>query len=141
VSLLIFWLGGAASTSANAGLAAGTGTAHAPTVTTTAIPVWTAPADGAHMVPSPDLTFTIPAVGDGIHFWLELDTADTFDTGALRTYRSDLDQTGWDYWDGGVWADVPAGGVGSAYAGNEARLSVPTPLTSATWYRRVKAGV
>jgi hypothetical protein len=153
----------ATAVSASAGAASGTGDALAPSPTvgqpagvaeatgagldataqtsSATLPVWTAPPDASHMAASPDLTFTIPAVGDGIHFWLELDTADTFDTGALRTYRSDLDQTGWDYWDGGVWADVPAGGVGSAYAGNEARLSVPTPLTSATWYRRVKAGV
>ena len=135
--------GASQSVEQTTGVATATGSALDATAQTAsgAVPVWTAPANGVNMSASPDLTFTIPAIGDGIHFWLELDTAATFDTGNLRTYRSDNDQTGWDYWTGGAWADVPAGGVGSAYAGNDARLSVPTPLSTTTWYRRVKAGV
>jgi hypothetical protein len=88
----------------------------------------------------PELKFTIPDADTAQHFWLELDTAATFDTANLRTKRSDLDQTSWDYWDGDSWEPVPVGGVAVDYVGNEARYTVETPLASGTWYRRVKAG-
>jgi hypothetical protein len=88
----------------------------------------------------PELKFTIPSAATVQHFWLELDTAATFDTANLRTKRSDLDQTSWDYWDGDSWEPVPVGGVPVDYIGNEARYTVETPLAYGTWYRRVKAG-
>jgi len=90
---------------------------------------------------TPELTFLIPALSGAMHFWLELDTVATFDSGDLVTIRSDLDRTSWDYWDGAGWVEVTAAGVPPAFAGNEARYRVQTPLDEATWYRRVRAGV
>lgn len=106
-----------------------------------AAPTWVSPADGVPMSNNPVLVFLMPMANAPQHFWLELDTADTFDTGNLRIRRSDLSQTSWEYWDGGAWVVVPAGGVPVAYVGNEARFTVETPLAVGTWYRRVRAGV
>jgi hypothetical protein len=102
--------------------------------------VWTYPANGAGTSANPELRFTMPSSVGPLFFWLELDTADTFDTGNLRAYKTHLDQTGWSYWDGGGWQPVPAGGVPAAYGGNEARLIVPDAIASGVWYRRVRAG-
>ena len=104
------------------------------------IPVWTTPFDGASMDGSPELKFTMPHLGAPLHFNLQLDTADTFATGDLRDISSDLDQTGWDYWNGSAWTAVPGTGVPASFGGNEARHTVQTPLTATTWYRRVRAG-
>jgi len=104
-----------------------------------AAPTWVSPADGEAMSTTPVLQFTIPSAASAIHFYLELDTADTFDTGNLRTYRSDSDQTNWTYYDGDSWEAVPAGGVPITYIGNDARYTVTSALSSGTWYRRVRA--
>lgn len=104
-------------------------------------PTWVSPANGSNMATSPVLVFTIPDVGSAAHFWMELDTAATFDTGNLQTIRSDQAQTGWQFWDDAQWQDVPVGGVAVDYAGNEARYTVQQPLAAGTWYRRVRAGV
>lgn len=103
-------------------------------------PTWTTPANGVAMPPGPELKFTIPTAASPMHFNLQLDTVNTFDSGSLRDIRSDLDQTGWAFWDGDSWEPVPAGGVDESYAGNEARYTVSPDLTSTTWYRRVRAG-
>ena len=103
-------------------------------------PAWTTPADTDAMDASPELKFTIPYSAATQHFWLQLDTAASFDTGALRTCRSDTGDPGWTYYNGADWVAVPAKGVATAYIGNEARYIPPTPLATGTWYRRVKAG-
>lgn len=126
-----------ASIAPRAGLAAGTGDASAGLIPA---PVWTTPGDGVPMNPQPELKFTIPFSGGDQHFWMELDTAATFDTGDLQVIRSDVDQTGWDFWNGAGWEAVPVDGVAVAYIGNEGRYTVQADLDGATWYRRVRAG-
>jgi hypothetical protein len=112
----------------------------APTITIVGAPVWTTPADTVSMVASPELKFTMPTLGSAMHFNLQLDTASTFDTGDLRDLQSNLDQAGWDFWNGTAWEAVAPTGVPSSFGGNEARHTVQTPLTSVTWFRRVRAG-
>jgi hypothetical protein len=104
------------------------------------VPVWSSPADTVSMSATPTLAFTIPALGSAMHFNLQLDTANTFDTGSLRDLMTTTDQTGWEYWNGAAWTAFPAAGVSNTYAGNDARYTVQTTLGSGTWYRRVRAG-
>lgn len=104
------------------------------------VPAWTTPADTVSMSTTPELKFTSPASAAKQHFYLQLDTANTFDTGNLRTLDSSTDQTGWTYWNGSAWTALPADGLPVAYAGNEVDYTVTSALTSATWYRRVRAG-
>lgn len=103
-------------------------------------PVWTTPADTVSMGTTPELKFTSPASAVAQHFYLQLDTANSFDTGDLRTVNSSASQTDWAYWDGDSWEALPAGGLASGFAGNEIRYTVTSALSSATWYRRVRAG-
>jgi hypothetical protein len=71
---------------------------------------------------------------------MQLDTANTFDTGNLRTVNSSTSQTDWAYWDGDSWEALPSDGLPIAMSGNEVRYTVSSALSSATWYRRVRAG-
>ena len=103
-------------------------------------PVWTTPADTVSMSTTPELKFNSPTSAVKQHFYLQLDTANTFDTGNLRTYDSSTDQTNWDYWDGAAWTAMPSDGLPIAKSGNEIRYTVTSALSSATWYRRVRAG-
>ena len=103
-------------------------------------PAWTTPADTVSMTTTPELKFTSPASAVAQHFYLQLDTANTFDSGNLRTLDSSTSQTSWDYWTGAAWAALPSTGLASGYAGNEIRYTVTSALSSATWYRRVRAG-
>ena len=103
-------------------------------------PVWTTPADTVSISASPTLAFNTPDLGGDLHFHMELDKVATFDGVDYRSYKSNFDQTGWEYWDGGGWQAVPASGMPAAYAGNEARYTISDPLASGTWYRRVRAG-
>ena len=103
-------------------------------------PAWTTPADAAAMTTTPELKFEIPDSASAQHFWLELDTVNTFDSGDLRTYRTDVSQTDWDYWNTSAWTAFPAGGVAITYIGEEVRLTVTSALSVDTWYRRVRAG-
>jgi hypothetical protein len=109
----------------------------APAVTT---PAWTTPADTVSMSTTPDLKFTSPASAAKQHFQLQLDTANTFNTGNLRTYDSSVTQTNWTYYNGSSWVAIPPDGLPIAYAGNEVDYTVTSALSSATWYRRVRAG-
>ena len=104
------------------------------------VPVWTTPADTVSMSATPALAFTIPALGSAMHFNMQLDTSNAFNTGDLRNIDSFIDQTGWEYWNGSTWTAFPAGGVSQSYAGNDARYTVSTSLSINTWYRRVRAG-
>ena len=83
----------------------------------------------------------MPSTTADMHFMIELDTANTFDTGDLRQYATNRDQTGWEYFDGADWVAFPAAGVDTAYAGNDCRFTVSVPLAVDTWYRRVKGGI
>jgi hypothetical protein len=102
--------------------------------------VWTTPLDTVSMGPSPELKFTMPALSAPMFFHMQLDTAATFDTGNLREIRSDLSQTGWAYWNGSSWVAVPGTGVPASFGGFEARHTIQVPLTSTTWFRRVRGG-
>lgn len=102
-------------------------------------PVWTTPADGVGIGAQPALTFLIPTGGGPLHFQMELD--DNAGFSSADVIDSSTSQTGWEYWNGSGWAAVPVGGVSSSFAGNEARHTPPSPLTSGTYYRRVRAGV
>jgi len=122
-----------------------TGTTRDPVLTVTYAagatgPAWTTPADTVSMTTTPELKFTSPASAVAQHFYLQLDTANTFDSGNLRTLDSSTSQTSWDYWTGAAWAALPSTGLASGYAGNEIRYTVTSALSSATWYRRVRAG-
>ena len=108
---------------------------------TPSVATWTTPADTVSMTATPVLAFTMPSASSAQHFEIQLDTANTFDTGNLRDLLTTVSQTGWEYWDGAAWQAVPSGGVPAAYAGNEARHTVQTALSGTTWYRRVRAGV
>jgi hypothetical protein len=127
-----------------AGSATGAATAEANLTVSTPIgtvPVWVSPADTVQIDTEPVLVFTMPDLGEDMYFHLQLDTANTFDSGDLRQHRTDVSQTGWEFHDGSDWQPVPSTGVPSTYAGNDARFTVSTPLSAATWYRRVRAGV
>lgn len=120
----------------------GTTTGSAPEVwtETPTAPIWTTPADTVSMSITPDLKFTSPASAVKQHFQLQLDTANTFDTGNLRTHDSSTSQTNWTYWNGSTWVAIPSDGLPIAYAGNEVDYTVTSALSGATWYRRVRAG-
>jgi hypothetical protein len=102
--------------------------------------VWTTPADTVSMSTTPDLKFNSPVSASKQHFYMQLDTANTFDTGNLRTYDSSSSQTNWTYWDGASWTALPSDGLPIAKSGNEIDYTVTSALSSATWYRRVRAG-
>jgi hypothetical protein len=104
------------------------------------LPVWTTPADTVSMSTTPDLKFNSPASASKQHFYMQLDTANTFDTGNLREYDSSSSQTNWTYWDGASWTALPSDGLPIAKAGNEVDYTVTSALSAATWYRRVRAG-
>lgn len=105
-----------------------------------AVCVWTTPADTIQMDASPTLEFLTPTsvVGD-MHFEIQVDTVDTYPSPTI--WKSHWDQTGWEYWDGDSWESVPQSGVPAAFAGNEARYTLQSPLANGTYYRRVRAGV
>lgn len=103
--------------------------------------VWTTPGNQDAISATPTFAFTIPVATGNISFHIEIDTVNTFDSGSLRSYKSAIDQTGWEYHNGSGWVPIPAYGVSNTYAGNEARFTVPTALSNATWYRRIRGGV
>jgi len=105
-----------------------------------AVPVWTTPADTVSMSTTPELKFNSPASAVKQHFYLQLDTSNGFASGDLRSYDSSTSQTNWAYWDGAAWTAMPSDGLPIAKSGNEIRYTVTSALSSATWYRRVRAG-
>jgi hypothetical protein len=125
----------------NVALTATQVTAHYTAGTTAPSPVWVSPADTTSMGTLPVLVLTSPASAVAQHFELQLDTANTFSTGNLRDIRTDLSQTGWEYWNGTAWTAFPSTGLASTYAGNQVRHTVQSALSATTWYRQVRAGV
>ena len=103
-------------------------------------PVWTTPANLGPIPSTPTLAFRMPSAKAAVHFWIELDTVSTFDSGNYQSFKSHTDQTGWEYWDGAAWQPIPHSGVPNSYAGNEARYTIQTPLANGVWYRRVRGG-
>jgi hypothetical protein len=104
-------------------------------------PTWVSPADTASMGSTPVLVLDSEVAAVPQHFWMELDTVNTFDSGNLRTLRTDISQTGWEYWNGSAWTAFPATGLPAGSSGNEVRHTVQSALSTATWYRRVRAGI
>lgn len=104
-------------------------------------PHWTTPADNTQITSTPVLAFIIPQATAPMHFQIELDRVNTFDSVDLSTFDSNNDNTNWEYWDGDSWEPVPVGGVSQSFAGNEARLTISNPLATGEWFRRVRAGV
>lgn len=105
------------------------------------IPIWVSPANGSTVGGNPVLVFTMPTTSKNTHFEIQLDTVNTFDGANFCSYKTTNDQTGWQYWNGLTWVSIPSTGVPSTYAGNQASLTVPSGLSSTTWYRRVRSGV
>lgn len=99
--------------------------------------VWVSPANTIGMNATPTLVFLMPEASGNMHFQIELDT----DSGFSAPTVVQSPGAGWEYWDGGGWQPIPSGGVPNTYSGNEARYTVQSPLSQATWYRRVRAGV
>lgn len=101
-------------------------------------PVWVTPLNAATGVNSGEpLVFTIPDALQDMHFIIEYDKVNTFDSVDLKQHNSYLDQTGWEYWDDDSWEPIPASGVPTAAIGNNARYT-PTDLSEGTWYRRIR---
>lgn len=102
-------------------------------------PTWVSPADTASVTTASEpLVFTIPTSDHKVHFELEIDTANTFDTVDLITKQTWQDQANWEYHNGSTWVAFPADGVdASVYAGNNARYT-PTSLSQGTYYRRIR---
>ena len=100
---------------------------------------------------TPEFQFTIPnpnAINSKLHFKVEFDIQNSFDTSDLITFESRNDQDGWSYHDGTDWQPIPPAGVDvpgtPALIGNNVRFKVPTheKLTRRIYYwRPVAAGV
>lgn len=103
-------------------------------------PTWVSPADGNPIDANPVLVFTMPASKSAMHFDLQLDRVATFDSASFREYKTTIDQTGWEYWNGSSWTPITSAGVANTYSGNQARFTVQSPLLAGTWYRRIRAG-
>lgn len=101
-------------------------------------PDWVTPTDQETIEQSEPLVFTIPEAPHPLHFEINVDRVDTFDSIDLRVYDSRPDQTNWEYWDGSAWETTPSTGVPTMYIGNQARY-IPQDITEGTWYRRIRA--
>lgn len=103
-------------------------------------PDWVSPADTATEVQSDEpLVFTIPdSTYSKIHFHIQYDMVNTFDSVNLIEHKTWEDTTGWEYWNGSAWTTFPADGVANTYSGNNARYT-PSDLLEGTWYRRIRA--
>ena len=119
---------------------------------TPSAPVIVNPAAGYFRKPqTPEFQFTIPnpnAINSKLHFKVEFDIQNSFDTADLITFESRNDQDGWSYHDGTDWQPIPAAGVDipgdPTLIGNNIRFKVQThnKLTRRIYYwRPVAAGV
>lgn len=110
---------------------------------------WVAPpANGVAMGVSPTLTLISPdpsnddsAFLNTIYpawFQIQLDTASTFNTANLKTYRMGDGQGTWEYFNGSIWVAMPSTGLSSSFRGNQVRFTVPIILSSGTWFRRFR---
>lgn len=106
------------------------------------IPTWVSPSNHATGVQGSDpLVFVMPTAEANMHFELQIDTVNTFDSGNLQIKKSWENQTGWEYYDGSAWQPIPVGGVSNSYSGNQARYTPPVALSAATYYRRIRGRV
>lgn len=102
-------------------------------------PIWVTPPNHESSVGAfTPLVFIIPTTVVPAHFEIQVDTANTFDSGNLESYKSWEDQTGWEYYNGSSWVAFPVSGVPAAYVGYQARYTPQTRLNSTLWYRRVR---
>ena len=104
------------------------------------VPVWVSPPNYSVIGSTPILVFKSQIFSGTVHFHIQVDKADTFDTVDLREYKTSEDTTNWEYWDGDSWEPFPGAGLSDVYAGSNCRLTITTPLDSGTWYRRVRSG-
>jgi len=112
------------------------------TLTCTGQPVWISPPDTDDISATPVMVFTIPSSAGNMHFELELDTVNTFDSGNYRLYETVSVQTDWEYDNGSSWQPFPAAGIPNTYTGNECRLTISSQLDQGvTWYRRIRGGM
>jgi len=106
------------------------------------IPRWSSPSDEETITDStPELEFYIPSGSLKIHFEIQLDTVNTFDSGNLREIKSWTDNTNWEYYDGADWQPFPESGVDPSYSGNKCRYTIQSSLSEGTWYRKVRGRV
>ncbi len=99
----------------------------------TETPNWVSPEPDASVNTLPTLVFQMPNAVGNMHFHIQLDTVNTFDSINLKEYKSNENQTNWEYWDGTQWQAFPSTGVPPIYAGNECRLTLPDPLSETIW--------
>lgn len=120
--------------------ASGTSTDPYLSVTYSAVTGWISPPVDGENEPdnTPTLNFSTAVKAAASHFQIQLDTANTFDTGNLRSIRSDVDATGFEYFDGSTWVALTTGGMPAAKTGNVARYTPTTPLAYGVWYRRLR---
>lgn len=105
------------------------------------VPTWVSPANHVSgQIGTIPLVFVIPQAANALHFEIQVDTASTFDSGNLQTFKSWLTQSGWEYWDGVGWQAMPVNGVPQDYIGNHGRF-VGADLATGTWYRRMRTRV
>jgi len=101
---------------------------------------WVSPASGTDISNTPTFVLTPAAFTGSVHIHMQLDTADSFDTGNLREIKTNASTTGWEYWDGDSWEPFPSTGLPDTYSGNDVRYTVQSALSEGTWYRRVRQG-
>lgn len=109
-------------------------------VATSGTPVWSSPVNHSEIGAVPTLEFTSASFSGNAHFNMELDKVDTFDGGNLRSIKTNVSTTGWEYWDGDSWEAFPSTGLPDTYSGNNVRYTVQSALSEGTWYRRVRQG-
>jgi hypothetical protein len=104
--------------------------------------VWTSPPDMEVLTDTtPTLAFLPPESVRPQHYEMHLDTNGSFNTLDLYVYRSFPDPSGWEFFDGIDWEPLPPTGLDPSDAGAEIRFTVPIPLSSGSWYRRVRASI
>lgn len=102
-------------------------------------PIWISPEDQVQdVLPDEPLVFEIPDSQFPLHFEMQIDSSNEFNTGDLIVRNSYYSQTGWEYFDGDNWESIPPSGVPVEYSGNQARFT-PESLTEGVWYRRIRA--
>jgi hypothetical protein len=108
------------------------------------IPILINPINGEQIADnSPTLSFIIPTDADNnnLVFKVELDTNNPIQpaSGNYLKYESRLQEGAWRYDNGSGFVEMPAAGVGSAFYGNTAMITIPVSdkLSNNTWYWKI----